>query len=111
MTFASLQECLMPRIKELGRVATLERHVRKGLVSHIEIIDDNERLRVCVHYNERAEGEKTRFLTAHKTAGPRRFANLVTVWRFLNEHGIDSVILRKARAGERSEVDGGGEDD
>jgi hypothetical protein len=86
----------MPRIKEHVRIGTLGRHVQNGLVSHIEIVDEAEHLSVCVHYNEKAEGVKTRFLTSHKTAGPRHFATLETVWRLLNEHGIDRAILRKS---------------
>ena len=40
----------MPRIKELVRTATLERHFREGLVERVEILDDGERWSVCVRY-------------------------------------------------------------
>jgi hypothetical protein len=94
----------MPRIKELVRIATLARHFQDGLVSLVEIIDDGERLSVCVHYNEKAEGEKVRFLTAHKKAGPRRFASLATAWRFLNLHGVEKALLRKATDDEKVDI-------
>ena len=91
----------MPRIKELVRIATLERHLEQGLVVAVEIIDDGERWSVCVRYNERAEGAKTRFLTSQRLPGARRFANLSTVWKALSKHGIEATVLRKATAEER----------
>ena len=94
----------MPRIKELVRIPTLERHFQEGLVSVVEIVDEGGRWSVCVRYNERAEGEKTRFLTSHRTAGPRRFASLTTVWKVLNEHGIVNATLRKATVEEAGEL-------
>ena len=92
----------MPRIKELVRIATLKRHFQQGLVEIVEIIDDGERWSVCVRYNEQAEGEKMRFLTSVRIAGPRRFSNLTTVWKVLKEHGINRAALRTATAAEAS---------
>ena len=67
----------MPRINELVRIATLGRHFEQGLVASVEIIDDGERWSVCVHYNERAEGPKTRFLTSQRKPGPKQYASLL----------------------------------
>ena len=94
----------MPRIKELVRIATLKQHFQQGLVEIVEIIDDGERWSVCVRYNEKAKGVKVRLLTAHQKAGPRRFANLATVWRFLNFHGIEKALLRKASDDEKPDI-------
>jgi hypothetical protein len=85
----------MPRIKELVRIATLARHFQDGLVSAVEIIDDGERWSVRVHYNERAEGPKTRFLTSQRKPGPKQYAAFDTVWRVLTEHGITQATIRK----------------
>ena len=86
----------MVRIRELVRIATLARHYKDGIVAVVEIIADGERWSVCVRYNDKAEGEKTRFLTSNRTAGARRFVSLSTIWKVLNEHGIDYIVVRKA---------------
>lgn len=91
----------MPRIKELVRTATLERHFREGLVAGVEVINDGERWSVCVHYNEKADGVKTRFLTTERIAGPRRFAELQTVWNMLSRHGIANASVRNASPEEK----------
>jgi len=85
----------MPRIKELVRIATLERHFREGWVESVEIIDDGERWSVCVHYTERAEGPKTRFLTSQREPGPKQYASFVTVWKVLTDHGITKATIRQ----------------
>ena len=91
----------MPRIKKLVRTATLERHFRDGLVAYVEILDDGERWSVCVHYNEKAEGVKTRFLTTERIPGPRRFSGLETVWNMLSRHGISNASVRNANSEEK----------
>ena len=85
----------MPRIKELVRIATLGRHFEQGLVASVEIIDDGGRWSVRVHYNERAEGPKTRFLTSQRKPGPKQYACFYTVWRVLTEHGITTATINK----------------
>jgi len=91
---------VMPRFNELVRIATLEKHVRDGLVENIEIIEDGEHWSVCVHYNESAEGPKTRFLTSQRKPGPKQYASLVTVWKVLTEHGITRATIKR-RTGEK----------
>lgn len=91
----------MVRIKELVRIATLARHYKEGIVALIEIIADGEQWSVCVRYNDKAEGEKTRFLTSNRTAGARRFVSLSTVWKILDEHGIDYAVVRKVTPEDR----------
>ena len=85
----------MPRIKELVRIATLERHFREGLVERVEIIDDGEHWSVRAHYNERAEGVKTRFLTSQRKPGPKQYASFDTVWKVLTDHGITTATINK----------------
>ncbi len=94
----------MPRIKELVRIATLERHLEQGLVAAVEILDDGERWSVCVRYNERADGEKKRFLTSKRLPGARRFASFSTVWKALNALGIENAVVRKATPEERDQL-------
>lgn len=91
----------MPRIKELVRIGTLERHIRDGLVASVEIIDDGERWSVCVHYNEKAEEPKTRFLTSQRKPGPKRYASLGTVWKILIENGLEAARIRKTTADDK----------
>jgi hypothetical protein len=88
----------MPRNKYLVRAATLKRHVRNGLVSHIEILDDGQGMRVRVHYREHADGAKLRLLTTYRGVGARRFASLDTVWRFLTSAlGVHSALIQKEK--------------
>ena len=88
----------MPRNRTLVRAATLERHVRNGLVSHIEILDDGQGMRVRVQYREHADGEKLRLLTTYRGVGARRFASLNTGWRFLTSAlGIHSALIQKEK--------------
>ena len=90
----------MPRIKELVRIATLERHYQEGIVAAVEIIEEGGRWGVCVRYNESAEGVKTRFLTTQRIPGPRRFRGLETAWKILEQHGVAQASVRKATAEE-----------
>ncbi len=94
----------MPRIKELVRTATLERHFREGLVERVEVIYDGERWSVCVHYNEKAEGAKTRWLTTERIPGPRRFAGLEAVWSILRRNGITTTGVRDASPEEKQQL-------
>jgi len=86
----------MPRIKELVRIATLERHFHEELVESVEVIVDEERWILCVHYNEKAEGPKTRYLTSKRVAGAKRFASFSTVWKLVEACGVENVVVRKA---------------
>ena len=85
----------MPRIKELVRIATLGRHFEQGLVASVEIIDDGEHWSVRVHYNEKAEGPKTRFLTSQRQPGPKQYACFATAWKVLTDHGITTATVNK----------------
>ena len=98
----------MPRFNDRVRIATLARHFQDGLVSLVEIIDDGERWSVCVHYNEKAEGVKTRFLTTERIPGPRRFVGLETVWNMLSRHGITNASVRNASPEEKKYLREGG---
>jgi hypothetical protein len=90
----------MPRIKELVRIATLERHFQHGLVATVEIVDLGGHWSVCVRYNERAEEPRKRFLTSQRLPGPKRFASLSTAWKVLSAHGILNATVRKATPAE-----------
>ena len=86
----------MPRIQHLVLLATLKRHYAEGLVVAVEILNDGQGWTVCVHYDEKAHGQKTRFLTSYRKAGARRFASLSRVWKILDGNGIEQVVVRKA---------------
>ena len=94
----------MPRFKELVRIATLAKHFRDGLVENVEIIDDEGTWSVCVHYNEKGEGPKRRFLTSQRKPGPKRYASFVTAWKVLTDHGIRKATIRQriGRSGDES---------